>query len=227
MSYILARLLRPTNVTETSSPWRAYRDYSSTACRAAVLPRRDWRTAGYPAPRALTKSEYDTHPLEEDDTSFSRKRVSTSDNQTPQQAPTPTSWSAHRAALRAKFPGGWAPPRKLSRDAMDGLRTLHSHDPETFSTPVLAEKFRISPEAVRRILRSRWQPSREQRAHMLDRERQNREDWIRQRRDEEREKQLVERRLEALREEQADATEGVARPPAVRGINRQDRLTFR
>lgn len=49
----------------------------------------------------------------------------------------------------------WAPGRKLSRAAMDGLRMLHAHDPEVFSTPVLANKFQISPEAVRRILKVR------------------------------------------------------------------------
>ncbi|KAA1472042.1 hypothetical protein DENSPDRAFT_742494, partial [Dentipellis sp. KUC8613] len=71
-------------------------------------------------------------------------------------------WASHRASLRARFPDGWAPPRKLSRDAMAGLRSLHALDPETFTTPVLAEKFRVSPEAVRRILRSKWQPTKEQ-----------------------------------------------------------------
>jgi len=153
--------------------------------------------------------------------------VSPSDNQSPHRAPTPESWREHRAALREKFPDGWAPPRKLSRDAMDGLRTLHAHDPTTFSTPVLADKFRISPEAVRRILRSRWQPTREQRARMLERERQYRIDWIRQRREEEREKQRVERRLFALREEaELGAVEGRPRRPVVRGVNRKDKLTF-
>ncbi|KAJ6588755.1 hypothetical protein B0H19DRAFT_893515, partial [Mycena capillaripes] len=67
-------------------------------------------------------------------------------------------WTAHRAALKSAFPGGWDPPRKLSREAMDGLRQLHRVDPERFTTPVLAERFRVSPEAVRRILKSRWAP---------------------------------------------------------------------
>ncbi|KDQ58615.1 hypothetical protein JAAARDRAFT_104693, partial [Jaapia argillacea MUCL 33604] len=70
-------------------------------------------------------------------------------------------WVAHRTTMKKTFPQGWAPPRKLSREAMDGLRALHYHDPEQFTTPVLAEKFRVSPEAVRRILRSKWEPSKE------------------------------------------------------------------
>lgn len=65
---------------------------------------------------------------------------------------------------------------------MDGLRALHAHDPDTFSTPVLADKFRISPEAVRRILRGKWQPTQEQRARLLERERRYRQDHIRSKR---------------------------------------------
>ncbi|KAG1753627.1 uncharacterized protein EDB91DRAFT_1030873, partial [Suillus paluster] len=89
---------------------------------------------------------------------------------------TPEEWKRHRLAIKEAFPQGWSPPRKLSREAMDGLRAMHIYDRRTFSTPVLAEKFKISPEAVRRILRSKWEPSREQRARFTDRERRSREE---------------------------------------------------
>ncbi|KZT65299.1 hypothetical protein DAEQUDRAFT_643870, partial [Daedalea quercina L-15889] len=69
---------------------------------------------------------------------------------------------AHRAAMKKAFPQGWSPPRKLSREAMDALRALHATDPEVFTTPLLASKFRISPEAVRRILKSKWEPTQEE-----------------------------------------------------------------
>jgi len=92
----------------------------------------------------------------------------------PHKAITPESIAKHREAMKTNFPGGWDPPRKLSRDAMDGLRALHTHNPEQFTTPVLAAQFRISPEAVRRILKSKWQPSDETRADMLAEERQGR-----------------------------------------------------
>ncbi|EMD35540.1 hypothetical protein CERSUDRAFT_37972, partial [Gelatoporia subvermispora B] len=69
---------------------------------------------------------------------------------------------AHRETIKKDFPEGWAPPRKLSREAMEGLRQMHKMDPEIYTTPVLAAKFRISPEAVRRVLKSKWQPSSEQ-----------------------------------------------------------------
>ncbi|KZS96339.1 hypothetical protein SISNIDRAFT_400471, partial [Sistotremastrum niveocremeum HHB9708] len=65
----------------------------------------------------------------------------------------------HREAMKKRFPDGWNPPKKLSREAMEGLRVLHQHDPTQFSTAVLAAKFAISPEAVTRILKSKWQPS--------------------------------------------------------------------
>ncbi|KAF7318889.1 Acylpeptide hydrolase [Mycena chlorophos] len=88
----------------------------------------------------------------------------------PPTEPTPAAWQTHRSSLKAAFPDGWNPPKKLSREAMDGLRQLHRMNPETFSTPVLAERFRISPEAVRRILKSRWEPSTERRMRMVKKE---------------------------------------------------------
>ncbi|KAJ7204652.1 hypothetical protein GGX14DRAFT_328027, partial [Mycena pura] len=88
----------------------------------------------------------------------------------PPLTPTRAAWHAHRKALKEDFPEGWNPPRKLSRDAMDGLRQLNRVDPETFTTPVLAERFRISPEAVRRILKSHWEPPRARRMQLLRRE---------------------------------------------------------
>jgi len=51
----------------------------------------------------------------------------------------------------------------------------------------LAEKFRVSPEAVRRILRGKWEPSPEQRARLLRREMRERESWIEAKRAAERE----------------------------------------
>ena len=69
-------------------------------------------------------------------------------------------WRLHKIAMKMKFPEGWSPPRKVSPDAMDAMRTLNSQFPTTYTTPVLAEHFRISPEAVRRILKSNWKAKR-------------------------------------------------------------------
>lgn len=48
----------------------------------------------------------------------------------------------------------WQPTKKLTFAAMAGLKALHRADPENFSRSVLSERFGISMEAVRRILRS-------------------------------------------------------------------------
>jgi hypothetical protein len=145
---------------------------------------RDWGVVGrLSRPPALSDDEPNGGELEEEEGGGGgggKKAVRyQTDNYTPESGPTPLRWAQHRASLKAKFPEGWAPPHKLSRAAMDGLRALHAHDPDTFTTPVLSEKFRISPEAVRRILRGKWQPTQEQRARLLERERQHRQDRIR------------------------------------------------
>jgi len=91
--------------------------------------------------------------------------------------PTPERYRQYRAALKEKHPEGWNPPKKLSREAMDGLRALHHTQPEVFTTPVLAQRFRISPEAVRRILKSKWTPSREREAQMFARKKAATQTW--------------------------------------------------
>ncbi len=68
-------------------------------------------------------------------------------------------WRVQKDALDKKFPSGWNPPKKLSPDALEGIRHLHATAPERFTTAVLAEEFKVSPEAIRRILKSRWTPS--------------------------------------------------------------------
>ncbi|KAK0613761.1 hypothetical protein B0T14DRAFT_410884, partial [Immersiella caudata] len=67
-------------------------------------------------------------------------------------------WKAQKAALKEKFPDGWNPMKKLSPDALAGIRAIHQQFPDVYTTPVLAEKFKMSPEAIRRILKSKWTP---------------------------------------------------------------------
>jgi hypothetical protein len=52
----------------------------------------------------------------------------------------------------------WQPFKIISREAQDGIRLLHSTNPEQWSRKMLAETFKISQESVRRILRSKWNP---------------------------------------------------------------------
>ena len=80
-----------------------------------------------------------------------------------QPKPQTESWGIQKKALKEKFgEQGWKPRKRLSPDALDGIRTLHAQYPETYSTPVLAEHFKVSPEAIRRILKSKWQPNEEE-----------------------------------------------------------------
>lgn len=55
------------------------------------------------------------------------------------------------------------------------MKQLRALDPETFTTEVLADRFKISPEAVRRILKSKWMPSKERKDQLTKREKAARE----------------------------------------------------
>ncbi|KAK3683666.1 hypothetical protein B0T22DRAFT_483491 [Podospora appendiculata] len=81
------------------------------------------------------------------------------ETETPKERET---WRAQKAALKEKFPEGWNPRKKLSPDALAGMKALHQQFPEEYTTEVLANKFEVSPEAIRRILKSKWTPSTEE-----------------------------------------------------------------
>lgn len=67
-------------------------------------------------------------------------------------------WKRQNFALREKFPEGWRPRRKLNRNEMDELRALKKAQ-NSLSNDYLANHFKTSPEAVRRIIKSKWRPS--------------------------------------------------------------------
>ena len=72
-------------------------------------------------------------------------------------------WQVQKDALKKKFNNkSWAPQKRLSPDALEGIRAMHAQFPDKFTTPVLAEQFKMSPEAIRRILRSKWKPTLEE-----------------------------------------------------------------
>ena len=78
-------------------------------------------------------------------------------------------WMIQKEALKKKFPEGWNPRKKLSPDAMAGIRMLHDEFPKEYTTEALAKKFEVSPEAIRRILKSRWKPTAEEEADRQER----------------------------------------------------------
>ena len=74
-------------------------------------------------------------------------------------------WQIQKQALAEKFGSShWAPRKRLSPDALEGIRSLHSQHPEKYTTPELARQFAVSPEAIRRILKSKWKPSEDEEA---------------------------------------------------------------
>jgi hypothetical protein len=147
----------------------------------AAPPRpKNWALDGVPAPPSIAVDSL--HEEAEDEKVHGKA---------PDKRPTPQAHRQHKLTIKKRFPEGWSPPKKLSRDAMDGLRELHRFDPQTFTTPLLASKFRISPEAVARVLKSKWQPTREQRIRLVQRERRTREERIRWNRLEEIKKQVM------------------------------------
>ncbi|KAM0787850.1 hypothetical protein ACM66B_003903 [Microbotryomycetes sp. NB124-2] len=73
-------------------------------------------------------------------------------------------WLKHRQAMKQKFLEGWRPPKRLSREAMSLIRTLNKSQPQVYTTAVLSKQFKVSAEAVRRILKSKFELSEEEQA---------------------------------------------------------------
>ncbi|KAL9123277.1 MAG: hypothetical protein Q9187_000185 [Circinaria calcarea] len=82
-----------------------------------------------------------------------------------QEHPQREIWQIQKSALTNKFGNqGWKPRKRLSPDALEGIRALHAQYPGRYTTPVLADQFKVSPEAIRRILKSKWRPNEEEEA---------------------------------------------------------------
>ncbi|KAL0579347.1 Required for respiratory growth protein 9 mitochondrial [Marasmius crinis-equi] len=164
-------------------------------------------------PRSILDDDDSPVDLSEDNDVVNRTRKNPTPlhRRKPPKTPTRPEYKAHREYMKRKFPEGWNPPKKLSREAMEGLRELHHLDQEKFSTPVLAEKFKISPEAVRRILKSKWQPAEERRRKLIARD----NEYLTLTKL----KQRVQERMEA--DQVLEAKTGQAT-----GLNSKDRFTF-
>ncbi|KFY44110.1 hypothetical protein V494_01635 [Pseudogymnoascus sp. VKM F-4513 (FW-928)] len=110
------------------------------------------------APRKSFRSKYTEEP--EVPSRFPKKTAKKEeDDWTP---PPRLPWQSQKAALKEKFQEGWAPRKRLSPDALAGIRAINTQFPEQYTVPVLAAKFEVSPEAIRRILKSNWRPDEEE-----------------------------------------------------------------
>ncbi len=71
-------------------------------------------------------------------------------------------WMIDKERLKEKFPDGWQPLKRLSPDAIAGIRALHAQMPGKYTTQTLSQEFKVTPEAIRRILKSKWTPNSEE-----------------------------------------------------------------
>ncbi|KAK0634978.1 hypothetical protein B0T17DRAFT_485246 [Bombardia bombarda] len=88
-----------------------------------------------------------------------RKQQQQQDQEEAYQQPKWENWRIQKEALKEKFPEGWMPRKRLSPDALAGIRALHKEFPQQYTTEVLANQFEVSSEAIRRILKSNWAPT--------------------------------------------------------------------
>lgn len=68
-------------------------------------------------------------------------------------------WQKRDSSIKKRY-GEWNPTRKLTREQMDDVRLFYQQMPH-LKTIDLANYFSILPEAIRRILKSKWAPSEE------------------------------------------------------------------
>nr|XP_002721535.1 neugrin [Oryctolagus cuniculus] len=64
--------------------------------------------------------------------------------------------------IRRQMEAPGAPPRTLTWESMEQIRYLHKEFAETWSVPRLAEGFDVSTDVIRRVLKSKFVPSLEQ-----------------------------------------------------------------
>lgn len=78
-------------------------------------------------------------------------------------------WQKQELALRRKFKGErWNPSKRLSREEMESVRLLKSQFP-VLNASNLAERYKVSPEAIRRVLKSKWQPTEQESVRLHER----------------------------------------------------------
>jgi hypothetical protein len=126
------------------------------------------------APAAPTASSKDARPSPEVKPSKGKaaqhKPAKEKAESKPEEEKPKPEWLKHKEAIKEKLNGeAWNPRKKLSPDTMEGIRHLHKTQPHKFTTPVLAQHFQVSPEAIRRILKSKWRPTDEEAEERLRR----------------------------------------------------------
>ncbi|KAJ1680195.1 hypothetical protein EV182_000500 [Spiromyces aspiralis] len=79
-------------------------------------------------------------------------------------------WKRRALELKAKLGcARWEPKKRVARSTMDKICFLHREMPEVWTIEKLSQQFRISFESVRRIIKSKFVPSKERLAEMEQR----------------------------------------------------------
>ncbi|KAK3704192.1 Required for respiratory growth protein 9 mitochondrial [Vermiconidia calcicola] len=123
-----------------------------------------------PGPNAAKKKPWEEKSAKSDKDKKDRSKVNADSQFNRQDAlrpqnkkVKPENWQVQKAALEEKFgESGWQPRKRLSPDTLEGIRALHSSDPASYNTATLSEHFKITPEAIRRILKAKWRPSQDE-----------------------------------------------------------------
>ncbi|KAG5969244.1 hypothetical protein E4U58_001536 [Claviceps cyperi] len=148
------KTLAPANPRRgTKQPYSPSLSSSTSSPSTESAPPPNTRTSDPSKPRSRNLS------YNKDSTSTARPPP-TQDDEKPQRGK--EHWQIQKEALKEKFPDGWAPRKRLSPDALAGIRALNAQFPEVYTTKTLADKFKVSPEAIRRVLKSKWMPSAEE-----------------------------------------------------------------
>lgn len=140
----------------------------------------EWTEEPARSPRKTTESVETTRKEKSDSKYSAKERVDLRnpakerrDLKNPAKDDTPTEdstprkrqepWGVQKSALERKFgETGWQPRKRLSPDTLSGIRALHASNPTIYNVDMLREHFKITPEAIRRILKSKWRPNSEE-----------------------------------------------------------------
>ncbi|ORX98912.1 hypothetical protein K493DRAFT_313444 [Basidiobolus meristosporus CBS 931.73] len=94
-------------------------------------------------------------------------------------------WARRKMSVEKSLQGNqWNPAKKVARSTMEKIRFLKSELPDEWPIDRISKEFKISFEAVRRILRSKYQPSPEVLKRQEERRLQQRLDYVRSVKDE-------------------------------------------
>ncbi|CCH58873.1 hypothetical protein TBLA_0B00280 [Henningerozyma blattae CBS 6284] len=78
-------------------------------------------------------------------------------------------WLKQKLAIKKKISGErWEPKKKVSRDDMYNIKFLKQRYPDLNATQI-SQIYKVSPDAIRRILKSNWSPNEKELSNLQER----------------------------------------------------------